>query len=98
MLTATAAQSQAQTEFDNYIEQQAQTIATRYITHPDVTKYPKQPTYGYKATVSNPKTNERSLADIVVINPSLLSIQRAVAAVLGNEWIVSFPESTGLPF
>lgn len=84
MLTATAVQPQAP--------------ETVYVTHPDVAKYPKARTYGFTAIVSHSKTAVRKTADIVVITPSLTSVQRAVAAVLGNEWIVSFPESTGMPF
>ena len=100
MSLATLVQSQAQAELDQLLETQAEAIApdTLYITHPDVKKYPKARTYGFTATVFNQRTAKRSQADIVVINPSLTSIQRAVATVLGNDWNVSFPEATGLPF
>ena len=85
-MLSVAVQSQAQAEFNTYVEQQAQAIAPAlYCTSPNVYKHPKWPSYRAIATISH-RDGRQANADVVVINPSKAAIDKCLDAVLGSGW------------
>lgn len=96
MLTVAPAQSQVQTE----LEQQAQAIAPEipvYVTHPLVRD--GIPVYRYVGVAAHRFRNLRRQVDVLVTNPSPVAINKAIAHVMGGDWVITqYRLATDAPF